>query len=74
MALILADFSFEYGCDSPEPGVANSRDYYAACQPGLENRFIDAVQAAIRRACDKPEQYRKFDGEIRRCLVHVVSA
>jgi toxin ParE1/3/4 len=45
--------------------------YYAARQPGLENRFIDAVQAAIRRACEKPEQYRKFDGEIRRCLVHV---
>jgi len=45
--------------------------YFAACQPGLENRFIDAVQAAIRRACENPEQYRKFDGEIRRCLVHV---
>jgi plasmid stabilization system protein ParE len=45
--------------------------YYAACQPGLEIRFIDAVQAAIRRACEAPERSRKFDGDIRRCLVHV---
>jgi toxin ParE1/3/4 len=45
--------------------------YYATCQPGLERRFIDAVQAAIHRVCEAPEQWRKFDGDVRRCMVHV---
>ena len=45
--------------------------YYAERQPGLQVRFIDAVEHAISRACDAPERFRPFDGEIRRVLVHV---
>jgi plasmid stabilization system protein ParE len=46
-------------------------DYYAERQPGLELRFIDAVDAAIRKAVESPGRWRIFDGEIRRVLVHV---
>ncbi len=45
--------------------------YYASCQPGLELRFLEAVQDSIPRVCEAPERWRTFDGEIRRCLVHV---
>lgn len=46
-------------------------DFYAERQRGLEARFIDAVHTAIRNACDAPQRWRQFDGEIRRVLVHV---
>ncbi|MBC8244283.1 MAG: type II toxin-antitoxin system RelE/ParE family toxin [Verrucomicrobia bacterium] len=46
-------------------------DYYSKRQAGLELRFIDAVHDAIRQACEAPERWRVFDGEIRRILVHV---
>lgn len=45
--------------------------HYNERQEGLQFRFIDAVQAAVRRVCDAPERWRIFDGEIRRYLVHV---
>ena len=45
--------------------------YYATCQPGLEIRFLDAVEATIQRVCEAPERWRRFDGDVRRCLVHV---
>jgi hypothetical protein len=38
---------------------------------GLEIRFIDAVRSAITHACNAPQRWRLFDGEIRRVLVHV---
>jgi len=46
-------------------------DFYSERQTGLELRFIDAVQSAIRRICDSPERWSIFDGDIRRILVHV---
>lgn len=46
-------------------------DFYADRQKGLEIRFIDAVYSAIQRACDAPVRWRRFDGDIRRLLVHV---
>ena len=46
-------------------------DFYSERQVGLEVRFIDAVQNAIRRICDSPERWSVFNGEIRRILVHV---
>ena len=46
-------------------------DFYAECQEGLEIRFIDAVRSAIGHACNAPQRWRLFDGEIRRVLVHV---
>jgi len=45
--------------------------YYKRRKPGLETRFVDAVATVIRRICETPERWRKFDGEIRRYLVHV---
>lgn len=45
--------------------------FYASCQQGLQIRFIDAVQSAIRRICEAPLRWRKFDDDIQRCLVHV---
>jgi plasmid stabilization system protein ParE len=46
-------------------------DFYADRQKGLEVRFIDSVYSAIHRACDAPERWRLFDGDVRRLLVHV---
>jgi len=46
-------------------------DFFADRQKGLEIRFIDAVYSAIHRSCDAPERWRRFDGDIRRLLVHV---
>lgn len=45
--------------------------HYSSCQPELDVRFIEAVVGAIERACEAPDRARKFDGEIRRVLVHV---
>lgn len=51
--------------------LEESADFYAERQRGLEVRFIDAVYSAIHRACEAPERWRVFDGDIRRVLVHV---
>jgi len=45
--------------------------YYKRRKPGLEKRFLAAVNDAIHRICETPERWRKFDGEIRRYLVRV---
>lgn len=45
--------------------------FYASRQQGLQIRFIDAVETAIRHICDSPERWRRFDGDIHRYLVHV---
>ncbi|MFV0337146.1 MAG: type II toxin-antitoxin system RelE/ParE family toxin [Chthoniobacterales bacterium] len=45
--------------------------FYADRQQGLEVRFINAVEMAISRICDAPERWNRFDGDIRRYLVHV---
>jgi toxin ParE1/3/4 len=51
--------------------LEESADFYAERQRGLEVRFIDAVYSAIHGACEAPERWRVFDGDIRRVLVHV---
>jgi len=45
--------------------------YYAACQLGLEIRFIGCVKSALQRIANSPQSGRIFEGELRRCLVHV---
>ena len=45
--------------------------YYADRQEDLELRFMDCVEEAIHRASATPEQWRIFDGEVRRVLTHV---
>ena len=46
-------------------------DYYKKRKRGLEKRFLAAVEAAIDRISETPEKWRKFDGDVRRYLVHV---
>jgi len=45
--------------------------YYAGCQEGLELRFIESVEAAIRYVLEAPTRCRVFEGDVRRCLTHV---
>ena len=45
--------------------------YYASQKPGLDLRFIEGVQAAIRAASEAPTRRRVFEREVRRCLVRV---
>ncbi len=41
--------------------------FYQKQQPGLETRFLDALEDAITRIRRNPLLYRKIDGEIRKC-------
>jgi plasmid stabilization system protein ParE len=45
--------------------------YYAHCQEGLEVRFIDCVESTLQRICEAPERSRRFEKDVRRCLVHI---
>ena len=45
--------------------------YYAACQEGLELRFIACVESAFRQVSEAPTCCRVFEEDVRRCLVHV---
>lgn len=49
----------------------DAASYYTGCQLGLGLRFLTAVRIAIHGVCESPERWKVFDGEIRRCLVHV---
>lgn len=45
--------------------------YYAQKQPGLEQRFIASVKAAIQKLVERPESYAVFEEDVRRCLTRV---
>ncbi len=45
--------------------------YYANCQAGLELRFMDCVESAIRKIVATPERWRQFKHEVRRFLTPV---
>ena len=45
--------------------------YLAACQPGLELRFIACVESAFRQVAEAPTRWRQFEEDVRRCLVRV---
>ena len=45
--------------------------FYASRQTGLELRFIDCVEAALRQVSEAPTRWAVFDIDVRRCLVHV---
>jgi plasmid stabilization system protein ParE len=45
--------------------------YYAHRHPGLELRFIEAVERAILQIRETPERWRILDGDVRRCLTRV---
>jgi plasmid stabilization system protein ParE len=45
--------------------------YYAESQPGLEQRFIASVEAAIQRLIEHPSSYAILEQDVRRCLTRV---
>lgn len=45
--------------------------YYAECQEGLEFRFTESVEAAIRQIADAPDRWRVMEQDVRRCLTKV---
>ena len=45
--------------------------YYEGCQPGLGQRFIDAIEHAIQRIVEKPEQWKPLEKDVRRYLTRV---
>lgn len=45
--------------------------FYHQRQPGVELRFIEAVEAAIRKVVATPERWRILEGDVRRCLTRV---
>ena len=51
--------------------LEEAADFYAERQQGLGVRYLDAVHSAIRRILEDPSRCRRFDGDIRRYLVHV---
>jgi len=45
--------------------------YYSECQPGLELRFISAVEHVIQQILDTPESWRIVDEDVRWHLTRV---
>jgi len=45
--------------------------YYANCQPGLELRFMSAVEHVIQQIVEAPERWQIIEDDIRRCLTRV---
>lgn len=45
--------------------------YYAARQSGLELRFIECVESALRQIADAPARWRPFVQDVRRYVVRV---
>lgn len=41
--------------------------YYRDQRPGLEQRFLDTLDDAIRRIRTHPSLYRSIDGDLRKC-------
>ena len=42
--------------------------FYRKRQPGLQHRFVTAVEEAIGRILEHPDRWRMIEPEIRRCL------
>lgn len=45
--------------------------YYEACQSGLGQRFIEAIEHAIQHIIEKPEQRKPLEKDVRRYLTRV---
>jgi hypothetical protein len=50
---------------------AEAARHFTGIRRELGARFIDSVEAAIVRVVRSPGSFRRFEGEIRRCLTHV---
>lgn len=46
-------------------------EYYETQQPGLGERFANAVEAAVAHVVAAPESWRVIEDDIRRCLTKV---
>lgn len=46
-------------------------EYYERQQPGLGERFVNAVEMAVARIAAAPETWRVVEDGIRRCLTKV---
>ena len=42
--------------------------YYKNRQPGLQLRFVAAVEEAIHRILEHPQRWRRIEPDIQRCL------
>jgi toxin ParE1/3/4 len=49
--------------------VDEAASFYKERQPGLEKRFLEALQDAIARIRRNPLMYRRVEGEVRKCRV-----
>jgi hypothetical protein len=45
--------------------------YYAECQSGLEQRFMDAVEQTVQKILDAPESWLILKEDVRRCLTPI---
>ena len=45
--------------------------FYHQRQPGVEVRFIEAIEEAIRKVVASPHRWRVLEGDVRRCLARV---
>ena len=45
--------------------------YYANHEVNLAERFVEAVEDAIRRVLESPARWRILDEDVRRCLTRV---
>jgi toxin ParE1/3/4 len=54
----------------PEASAEYEADirYYKKRQPGLQHRFVAAVEEVIARILEHPERWRKIEPDIQRCL------
>ena len=48
-----------------------SAEYYEQQQPGLGDRFANAVEVAVAHIAAAPESWRIIEDDIRRCLTKV---
>lgn len=44
--------------------------YYEERQAGLGARFTIEIEKTIQRIVEAPSRWRKFEGDVRRCLAH----
>jgi len=51
--------------------LQSAAEYYEARQPGLGNRFVDAVAEALERIARDPFAWVPVDEDVRRCLTRL---
>jgi len=57
--------------DAAEAELNEAFAFYHGREPGVADRFLDAIDEAVGRIAGNPTTYRLIDGEHRRCLAKV---